>query len=264
MRFISTLCLLLLELFCFAQKNEEQKFPVLIYNKGAKQIDSIIANSICKQVDLQNGLTGKIEGFNIQSSDSGVFSSKRITLRCIRTVNENTQPMLIVDGLIAELRLLSEINPNEIKEVAILKSAEATAIYGPDGANGALIVTTIKPGQNKIKIKDSYDGKAIPGATITFIYLNKKDTTMLIADDDGMVLFDKQKVSPASEYHISSVGYKSFNINGSFHILNDSEFKLERDVKMCNEVVVVNPCVIRCGRECGYNCGRRKCIIVKK
>lgn len=95
-----------------------------------------------KSVNLQNGLTGKVSGLNIQSVNNGVFQDTRITLRGIRSLTGNNQPMLILDGVPIALSYISSINPNDITDVTILKSASATAVYGPDGANGALVVTT--------------------------------------------------------------------------------------------------------------------------
>jgi TonB-linked SusC/RagA family outer membrane protein len=95
-----------------------------------------------KSVNLQNGLTGKVSGLNIQSVNAGVFQDTRITLRGIRSLTGNNQPMLILDGVPIALSYISSINPNDITDVTILKSASATAVYGPDGANGALVITT--------------------------------------------------------------------------------------------------------------------------
>lgn len=95
-----------------------------------------------KSVNLQSGLTGKVSGLNVQSINNGVFQDTRLTLRGIRSLTGNNQPMLILDGVPIALAYLSSINPNDITDVTILKSASSTAIYGPDGANGALVVTT--------------------------------------------------------------------------------------------------------------------------
>lgn len=105
-----------------------------------------------KAVNLQNGLTGKVSGLNIQSVNNGVFQDTRITLRGIRSLTGNNQPMLILDGVPISLGYLSSINPNDITDVTILKSASATAIYGPDGANGALVVTTKKGSRTKPQV----------------------------------------------------------------------------------------------------------------
>ena len=105
-----------------------------------------------KAVNLQNGLTGKVSGLNIQTVNNGVFADTRITLRGIRSLTGNNQPMLILDGVPIALGYLSSINPNDIVDVTILKSASATAIYGPDGANGALVVTTRKGSKTKPQV----------------------------------------------------------------------------------------------------------------
>jgi TonB-linked SusC/RagA family outer membrane protein len=105
-----------------------------------------------KSVNLQNGLTGKVSGLNVQTVNNGVFADTRITLRGIRSLTGNNQPMLILDGVPISLGYLSSINPNDIVDVTILKSASATAVYGPDGANGALVVTTKKGSRTKPQV----------------------------------------------------------------------------------------------------------------
>lgn len=95
-------------------------------------------------VNLQNGLTGKVSGLNVQTTNNGVFSDTRITLRGIRSLTGNNQPMLILDGSPIPLGFISSINPKDILNVTILKGATATAIYGPDGVNGALVITSKK------------------------------------------------------------------------------------------------------------------------
>lgn len=95
-----------------------------------------------KVVNLQNGLTGKVSGLNVSTTNNGVFADTRITLRGIRSLTGNNQPMLVLDGVPLALGFLSSINPNDISDVTILKSSSATAIYGPDGVNGAIVVST--------------------------------------------------------------------------------------------------------------------------
>ncbi len=109
-----------------------------------------------KSVNLQNGLTGKVSGLNVQTVNNGVFADTRITLRGIRSLTGNNQPMLILDGVPISLTYLSSINPNDITDVNILKSASATAIYGPDGANGALVVTTKRGSKAKPSVSVSH------------------------------------------------------------------------------------------------------------
>jgi TonB-linked SusC/RagA family outer membrane protein len=102
-----------------------------------------------KTVNLQNGLTGKVSGLNVQTVNNGVFADTRITLRGIRSLTGNNQPMLVLDGVPISLSYISSINPNDILDVNILKSSSSTAIYGPDGVNGAIIITTKKGNKGK-------------------------------------------------------------------------------------------------------------------
>jgi TonB-linked SusC/RagA family outer membrane protein len=102
-----------------------------------------------KVVNLQNGLTGKVSGLNVQSVNSGVFGDTRITLRAIRSLTGNNQPLLVLDGIPVSLSQINNISPNDIADVSILKSNSAAALYGQDGSNGAIIVTTKKGSRSK-------------------------------------------------------------------------------------------------------------------
>ena len=93
-------------------------------------------------VNLQNGLTGKVSGLNITTTSSDVLGTNRINLRGIRSITGNNQPMLILDGVPISISYLNSLNPNDIADVSILKSSTGTAIYGPDGVNGAIVITT--------------------------------------------------------------------------------------------------------------------------
>ncbi len=102
-----------------------------------------------KVVNLQNGLTGKVSGLNVATTNSSVFGDTRLTLRGIRSLTGNNQPMLVLDGVPLGLGFLSSINPNDIENVSILKSSSATAVYGPDGVNGAIVITTKRGNRNR-------------------------------------------------------------------------------------------------------------------
>lgn len=97
-----------------------------------------------KVVNLQNGLTGKVSGLNVQTVNSGVFSDTRITLRGIRSLTGNNQPLLVVDGVPMSLGFINSLNPNDISDVTVLKGNTAAAVYGQDGSNGVIVVTTRK------------------------------------------------------------------------------------------------------------------------
>ena len=109
-----------------------------------------------RSTNIAQGLTAKVAGVNIQQTNSGVNQDTRITLRGIRSLTGNNQPMLVLDGVPIGLGFFSSINPNDIADVTILKSATSTAIYGPDGVNGAIIVTTKKGSKAKPMISLSH------------------------------------------------------------------------------------------------------------
>lgn len=102
------------------------------------------------------GLTAKASGVSIQQTNSGVRQDTRITLRGIRSLTGSNQPMLILDGVPLSLGYFNSINPNDILDINILKSNTSTAIYGPEGANGAIIVTTKRGSRQRPMISVSH------------------------------------------------------------------------------------------------------------
>lgn len=101
-----------------------------------------------KAVNIQNGLTGKVSGLNIATVNNGVFADTRITLRGIRSLTGNNQPMLVVDGVPVDLAFLNRLNPNDVEDINILKGASAASLYGPDGVNGVILVKTKRGTKN--------------------------------------------------------------------------------------------------------------------
>ncbi len=95
-------------------------------------------------VNVANGLQGKVSGLNVTSVNNGVFENVKMNLRGIRSLTGNNNPLLVLDGIPADLSFLSSINPNDVENVSVLKGASAAAIYGPDARNGVILVTTKK------------------------------------------------------------------------------------------------------------------------
>jgi len=109
-------------------------------------------------VNIQNGLTGKVSGLNIATTNNSVFGDTRITLRGIRSLTGNNQPLLVLDGAPVPLNQLNRLNPNDVEDITILKGASAAALYGPDGVNGVIYVKTLrgsKTGAPQIRVSNS-------------------------------------------------------------------------------------------------------------
>ncbi len=103
--------------------------------------------------NVANSLSGKIAGVRI-SANGGAGSGSTIQIRGASSVSGNNQPLIVVDGVPIQQQFdkqfgggLSEINPDNIKEISVLKGPNAAALYGSRAANGVILVTT-KDGAN--------------------------------------------------------------------------------------------------------------------
>ena len=103
---------------------------------------------------VSSALSGMVAGLNImQSSSQPNSESATVLIRGNGTLNDSS-PLVLVDGM--EMGL-SQINPNDIATISVLKDAASCAIYGNRGANGVILVTTKKGSEGKINV--SYSGK---------------------------------------------------------------------------------------------------------
>jgi len=106
---------------------------------------------------LEQSLQGKTAGvvFNKTSGNPGAGITVRI--RGVSS-NGNADPLFIIDGMKTTKYVFNEINPNDIESVEVLKDAASAAIYGSEGANGVIIVTTKSGKSSKGKVNVTYDG----------------------------------------------------------------------------------------------------------
>ena len=106
--------------------------------------------------NISSALAGRVAGVDMSQSSSRPGASMQIRIRGTRSLNASNDPLVVLDG-IPFAGSLSDINPNDIKSLDILKDASSTAIYGSRGANGVIIVTTNK-GYTEQKAQVSYNG----------------------------------------------------------------------------------------------------------
>lgn len=119
-----------------------------------------------------NALQGRVAGLSIGSTGGLPGSSSSIVLRGGTSFDGNNQPLFIVDGIpvdnstLAEGSLLNDaanrgsdysnrigdLDPNDIESITVLKGPSATALYGIDAANGALVITTKKGRKGGMKV----------------------------------------------------------------------------------------------------------------
>ncbi len=122
-------------------------------------ITTIKTDEITK-VPAQNPLQsiqGKIPGADINRSSGSATSGVSITIRGNRSIAGSNSPLFVVDGV--QTGNIADINPNDIESIEFLKDASSTAIYGYQGANGIVIVTTKRGTSGKPKVSfNSYYG----------------------------------------------------------------------------------------------------------
>jgi len=105
--------------------------------------------------DATYTLQGRIAGLNIEQNVGKPGGDFDITVRGLSSINTNNTPLYVIDG-IPTTSGMTDLNPNDIEKIDVLKDASATAIYGSRGANGVIIVSTKKGKAGKFTI--SYDG----------------------------------------------------------------------------------------------------------
>ncbi len=88
------------------------------------------------------GLASKVAGLRINMFDSKVDPDVQVNLRGIRSHSGDNSPLYVVDGV--PIPAINRINPNDIESINVLKGANAAAVYGSEGVNGVLIITTKK------------------------------------------------------------------------------------------------------------------------
>lgn len=118
--------------------------------------DDLLAS---REPNLANSLSGKVSGLQIVRSSNGVGGSSKIVLRGNSSLTGSNQPLVVVDGTPMDNFTggvddvygnsgtdmgngLSDINPEDIESMTVLKGASAAALYGSRAGNGVILITT--------------------------------------------------------------------------------------------------------------------------
>jgi TonB-linked SusC/RagA family outer membrane protein len=118
------------------------------------------------EANLANTLTGKVSGLEVVRSSTGPAGSSKIVLRGFSSLTGDNQPLIVVDGIPMnnftgggnegywnrDLDFgngMSDLNPEDIESISVLKGASAAALYGSRAGNGVILITT-KTGQRKL------------------------------------------------------------------------------------------------------------------
>ncbi|MFA0965008.1 SusC/RagA family TonB-linked outer membrane protein [Roseivirga sp. BDSF3-8] len=120
--------------------------------------------------NLVNSLSGKASGVRITRSSGDPGAGSYIQIRGLTTLTRDNQPLIVVDGVpisndsrgtsqIAQQSRLNDINPNDIKNISVLKGASAAALWGTKAYGGVIVITTKSGAFNqplKVSLKSTF------------------------------------------------------------------------------------------------------------
>jgi iron complex outermembrane receptor protein len=176
------------------QEDAMQLSEVVITGFGEKKDAARIAYAVqeVKGADLSrtnnaniiNSLQGKVAGVQIDQGTGGPMSSSRIRIRGNSSLSNNTQPLIVIDGVLIRPtvtgadswgaaqdngNIMKNINPDNIESMSVLKGSAASALYGSDALNGVIIITTKK-------------GLTKPGIGVTYNHTSSFETAYKFID----------------------------------------------------------------------------------
>lgn len=158
-----------------AEGTSRKKLSFALTKVSTEQLNTVPAT------DASQSLRGKVAGLQIDQAAGN--QSATVYLRGAKSINGNIAPLLVVDGFVTGLGL-SDLNPQDIESIEVVKGAAASALYGTRGEGGVIQVITKK-------------GKG----------LNKVNITI----DNEYGISNVQRTPPTAQYHF----YKT-NADGSF------------------------------------------------
>jgi TonB-linked SusC/RagA family outer membrane protein len=142
---------------------------------GAVTVVDVAAMNRQPTASVENQLQGQAAGVTVVSSGQP-GQTPQVKIRGSNTFGNN-QPLYVVDGV--PTTNVSDINPNDIASLQVLKDAGSASIYGARAANGVIIITT-KKGSGKVSINyDAYYGTQVPKGGNVFDLLNPTEMMSL-------------------------------------------------------------------------------------
>jgi iron complex outermembrane receptor protein len=170
--------------------------------------------------NFASALYGKAAGVKITTAPGGATSGVNVQIRGINSLNFNTQPLYVVDGVLIrnnnerggagannggywdDQRIrgngILDINPADIESLTVLKGASATALYGSDAASGVIVITTKKGSQREGLGVDVNYTYSIEDVAFTPKYQNiygqgyDRETNLAVgATEEGWIPVDK-------------------------------------------------------------------------
>jgi TonB-linked SusC/RagA family outer membrane protein len=136
----------------------------LTYAMQTVSADNLVRS---REMNFLNSLSGQAAGIDIRQSSSGPGGSTQVVLRGVNSLGGASTPLFVIDGIPMTNRRtgqpnmwgghdggdgMSQINPDDIESISILRGSNAAALYGSQGANGVVLITTKKGKEGDVKV----------------------------------------------------------------------------------------------------------------
>ena len=165
--------------------------------------------------NVANALSGKIPGLaSVQTSGQPGADGATMYVRGVGSLNEGlSSPLCLVDGV---ERSFTQIDPNEIEDITVLKDASATAVFGVRGANGVILVTTKSGEKGKPKISFSSNvalqmPTRLPEFANSYTYATEYNKAQLREGTSPDALAFSEKQLDAFKNHTNPILYPDIN-----------------------------------------------------
>ncbi|WP_269222704.1 SusC/RagA family TonB-linked outer membrane protein [Flavobacterium sp. IMCC34518] len=230
-----------------------------------------------KDANLMNSLSGKVAGLIVGKSSSGAGGSVKVTIRGNSSATSN-QPLYVIDGIpllnsssaqgngvFGDTAggnrdggdAISMMNPDDIESMTVLKGASASALYGSQGANGVILVTTKKGKEGKVtanynsnifvdnvislpEFQTSYGADA--GATTTWGAAKSSPDHVKDFYNTGMTYINSISVNGGTDKVSTSLTFANTNVSGIIpqNELRKNNFGLRQSIKMFNDKLSID------------------------
>ena len=159
--------------------------------------------------NVSEALTGKMAGVNITTTDGSPDAEVLIRVRGGGSITGDNTPLIVIDGF--QGGKLSDISPNDIEDITVLKDASSTAIYGSEGANGVILITTKNAKAGKTQI--NYNG---------YLQTKKVSKRMDVLDTYDYVMSNYEYSALRGESALNSF-YKQFGVFDDLYLYKSQE-----------------------------------------
>ena len=134
-------------------------------SQSRKKVTGAISSIKSEQIadlpvtSFDQALAGQIAGVQVSQGTGSPGEASDIKVRGVGTITAGSTPLLVIDGFPSESIRISDINPNDIENIQILKDAASASIYGSRGSNGVILVSTKQGKQGATEFSfNSYTG----------------------------------------------------------------------------------------------------------